>query len=899
MSNCKKDHSNINEIMDELPIEQGGVGRHKCAACAYEQGLSDGYSRKMQIDLHKILSSLETSQAGSQRHKSAHLGYIRGYYDGLLEYYHDANVFEDKEENITFYSDSGGYESMIVNEDNCLQYNKELVNETNMLNNNAEEMDVTDNNMDILDYKVSDLQNHTVYLFNDFDNKSIKGRTFNVLHAQGIITLQDVMDYKGNVMDLPGAGRRAKSDFEYLKNYIINLMKKYDTSKMEMYNNTINEPEQLKPTNLLSSLSKEKREMAEYDYKQKVSGLRSRNRKFWIFISRYSFEEFVCTFCYKPESELRRTRGLGGQKFHALISFRDEITEYLEQLSAKVFEPNEQKWELITRQIDINLQDDFKNTTGKELKDYYLANNHLPVFKLLDLLFYRFSSKSYYGSCFVQNYFSNSSDYDCISDDVTRTRRDQRADEVYNYLKNRNSKISYSDPVRFDCIYSFCYLLNSNEHIEYINQIFANKDIISESDINTILEEEKCLHLKSREALSFIGLAFNRLFYTQGGVFNDDPYEKVFLIRNELFDIYNFTTAILFFREKYESQHTTTYKIDIRDFVRDDFDFWNDGISRNEYVERITSVLSELIIGELGLGEHLIMDVLTLNPNSEVPPKEIIYETLKSIGKPSTPEEIFNALGERKTKAVSTVDNVKRYLTSDSRIVFTKFEGKYDLVSNKPDIGSYRDYIRIILNESEKPLSPQGIYDLLPDSRKLGFDKFSRNLAAFQEIRRYIGGLYGLNNKEYDSKYFLDIQNFTSGDKLAKISAFLSKNQRLPKASDGPEWGQLRNWWDSLSSRAETKFTEEEYNKYLDLKSRVVNPARNMQDEDFNNMGQQLKNFIINNHCMPSKNSEDNNESQLAKWFEKNFRKMLQEALNDEQTTIFIDLLKIKSKYAN
>ena len=44
---CNKDHSKIQHIMLSLPIDQGGIGRHKCAACAYEQGYQDGLNHKM------------------------------------------------------------------------------------------------------------------------------------------------------------------------------------------------------------------------------------------------------------------------------------------------------------------------------------------------------------------------------------------------------------------------------------------------------------------------------------------------------------------------------------------------------------------------------------------------------------------------------------------------------------------------------------------------------------------------------------------------------------------------------------------------------------------------------------------------------------------------------------
>lgn len=80
---CNKDHSSIQNIMNQLPFDQGGLGRHKCAACAYEQGFRDGFNHVLKIDLENILDNLEESQAQGQRHKSPHAAYVRGYYDGI------------------------------------------------------------------------------------------------------------------------------------------------------------------------------------------------------------------------------------------------------------------------------------------------------------------------------------------------------------------------------------------------------------------------------------------------------------------------------------------------------------------------------------------------------------------------------------------------------------------------------------------------------------------------------------------------------------------------------------------------------------------------------------------------------------------------------------------------
>lgn len=84
---CKKEHSKIQSVMANLPTDQGGIGRHKCAACAYEIGLDAGYNLDEQINLSNLLNSIEESQAQEQRHKSPHAAYAQGYLDGVNQYY--------------------------------------------------------------------------------------------------------------------------------------------------------------------------------------------------------------------------------------------------------------------------------------------------------------------------------------------------------------------------------------------------------------------------------------------------------------------------------------------------------------------------------------------------------------------------------------------------------------------------------------------------------------------------------------------------------------------------------------------------------------------------------------------------------------------------------------------
>lgn len=84
MPECDHDHRYWGTF-ESLPHDQGGIGRHRCAGCAYERGIAHGRQRRESIELD--LDSLPESQAGSVRHRSPHAAYARGYYDGVQQSY--------------------------------------------------------------------------------------------------------------------------------------------------------------------------------------------------------------------------------------------------------------------------------------------------------------------------------------------------------------------------------------------------------------------------------------------------------------------------------------------------------------------------------------------------------------------------------------------------------------------------------------------------------------------------------------------------------------------------------------------------------------------------------------------------------------------------------------------
>lgn len=87
MTICTHQHR-YDESLARLPHDQGGIGRHKCSGCAYDQGYALGLTRTCRASLD--LNTLPFSQAGVVRHKSPHAAFADGYSDGVRDSYSKA-----------------------------------------------------------------------------------------------------------------------------------------------------------------------------------------------------------------------------------------------------------------------------------------------------------------------------------------------------------------------------------------------------------------------------------------------------------------------------------------------------------------------------------------------------------------------------------------------------------------------------------------------------------------------------------------------------------------------------------------------------------------------------------------------------------------------------------------
>ena len=82
---CEKTHTETDRIVKDLPINQGGIGRHKCASCAYEKGFENGKNHIENFNIENFVSDLPYSQKGLRRHRDVIEAYELGFYHGQVE----------------------------------------------------------------------------------------------------------------------------------------------------------------------------------------------------------------------------------------------------------------------------------------------------------------------------------------------------------------------------------------------------------------------------------------------------------------------------------------------------------------------------------------------------------------------------------------------------------------------------------------------------------------------------------------------------------------------------------------------------------------------------------------------------------------------------------------------
>lgn len=177
---CYKDHSDIQEILDELPFDDGNTSISKCPGCAYLKGINDGSTGKKLLNLNKILTNLDDTTNIRYLHRSALAAYIKGYYYGMsrsLSFTQEQSITESPKENL----DSEDIESI----------HEELAS-MNLISSYS-----------------------NIAFYPEIKRERILTHLWKILEKNNIMTIYDLLKIDISETNLIGAGRKTK--FQYKK----------------------------------------------------------------------------------------------------------------------------------------------------------------------------------------------------------------------------------------------------------------------------------------------------------------------------------------------------------------------------------------------------------------------------------------------------------------------------------------------------------------------------------------------------------------------------------------------------------------------------------------------------------------------------------------------------------
>ncbi len=834
MANCNRDHQEIQDVMKEIPIDQSGIGRHKCAACAYEKGYTDGSNKVLKIDLETILTNIDISQAGTQRHRSAHLAYIKGYFDGLTNILNQ-NIIDNE------------------NHEEEKDYDEEILKDENI----AEEVRY------VKDCTLDDLRNHLYRNFESFNDRNLSEQTKRKLYANGVRTIGDV--YKLEVIP-QYLSHLSCNEFRYLYKYIMSLdMDSVVVSKQNADESAIED---------LRLLGEEGRRLARTKYMQLVLSLRGRPR---TALFSTPFEDF-----YKM-SDLTKIKGApqnrNGRFYVEIRRIRDTIETYVKEL-LHFQENNSLTWTYFYEVLNLSA---FSDDTQRFYKDYYQANGHLPFLKILEDSILYLAQNDNECSAFISVHSSNSDAYHCKHLALSSERKRQLANSFADVMRHTNREDISNAKFGGRSI-----LFTNPIYSSYFLEKLDNKgggDIINKDDIEQLMIAEGCNTIDYFIIFKILHNLHNEKYELLGDFLEDDLFKDSYLVKRELSDYYDFSGAIDYFRVLSEKSHIEEITIDINEFFINQIVLW-----KKEYdsslCQRIKVSLKTLLFEELNWGQFINDDIITLPPNAQKKIIDIIYDILGELGHEAKPEEIKDIMDREYPDRQIDVSSIKTRMLADTRFVNTKFENKFDLVERNPVVGTYRDLAKIILEESELPLSIDEIYERLPERRKGNIRSFTSNFEMWDESIKFVGNLWGLRDKDYGEDYIPDFFVNSHHDKLAMVLNFIREKKRLPNDSDGEHYYQMSRWVNNLPRRH-----SHDYQKLMAEVEKVNNPVARQQNILYN----ECREFINANHRLPLSTTTDENERRLGTWIERLKAGYRNETLDEADEEMYKELIKLNN----
>lgn len=412
---------------------------------------------------------------------------------------------------------------------------------------------------------------------------------------------------------------------------------------------------------------------------------------------------------------------------------------------------------------------------------------------------------------------------------------------------------------------------------EYVNLL--NKPIIYSNDIDF-------LQLKEIQNLNFDFRAFGIMFciYADFRYINYRDFEII--ISNRLFKSKPIEKILETIIYKATLRHPKDECVSIYEFIP----------KSSKYIVEKKELLYKALKTIIPSNIEFCDDIIIYKQNCIDVTSELVA-ILEENGKPMFLQELFTAFKQKYPE--HKYDNPYKLRANIRKpIKAIGKQSKYGL-EYWSDVywGSIRDLLIECIENSEDPVHIDKLLNVVIIHYPNTNIKNIASSLSSDELDRFVqfeGGFYGLANRIYSERFIKSaiVHRYSFEDRLKMYCNFIETYHRFPLSNGGELEASLQRWCNNVFTGA-VETSEEEINK---LNKSInyyenLNYPRNAFEAEFLNKCKEFKEFILENHCMPSQM----HGKELYRWMRRSKDNM--NSYTDKRRLYFLDLLSYISSF--
>lgn len=723
----------------------------------------------------------------------------------------------------------------------------------------------------VIDFLITLLRTVSIRTWNGIKHLGYRDFLINYLFADSV-----------KLLKLRNFGRKSLFEFEAIKPAIIDYIKcLYLKENTESVENSLKQEKEIivfKNKTLKERIGENQYKLVAEQLTQLLKDVSVRSRN-GIMAYRGDFiEDFV-----NKDNDIKNINNIGRKSESEIAHIVQNLREFITTLKERDF--SEEELTIIEKQTFYGvLFDEFAHA-------FYLKNEHLPMFYLLE----NFFKKQLENDRDFQIYNLRSpifkGEESLTLEDIANERHLTKERVRQIHMKIRKHLCEVDGLNRDKKEFSLVKFIVDNNDWSYVKDYFQFNTFIDLSILKDYCAQESH-HFTDAFILFLIGVICRESFVAIGKPILPYPtrttteWDNCYLIKRELTDKFDFNK---FFEliEEYKSSNSEDIVLPVREMIIDTFfSAWI--IYDSNVVDEVSDAVSNILIQELGI----IPDeqfYFTIEGKKEENIADIIYDILKANGNPLSCDDLFQTIDSMYPNRYKSIASIKGAIGHDSRLCFVGINNLVALIEwEHVKLGSIRNIIVQYLEKFDEPQQAKDIVTYVQKYRDTSDNSIRATMGSGDQFVQFSGGYYGLSWKEYPEVFYLDERDRAFYKRIQVLEQFLQTHNHFPFPSSNREEQDLHNWW--IQVKTYLKLSKYQKDEVKRIETKYKNLARKKKHlRWFDNCRQYYE--FVQKHCRrPSKSIPE--EQELCVWLQKASEDFANGTLTFQQESCYIDLCK-------